>query len=50
MFITIFNAVVFLPMYLTGHPKDQKDVIDADKNVILLALMTSINISGSPDK
>jgi hypothetical protein len=50
MFVTVFNALVFLPMYLTGHPKDQKDVIDTEKNVIILALLTSINISGSPAK
>lgn len=46
-FITIFNFIVFLPIYVTGHPYDEKDVRDDHNDIIIIALFTSINIGGN---
>lgn len=50
LFMTLFNSLVFLPMYVTGHATKPEDVQDANHNTILIALLTSINIQGSPNK
>jgi hypothetical protein len=46
-FVTIFNFIVFLPLYVTGKPKDKKDIEDTNGDTILIALLTSINIGGN---
>ena len=47
LFITMFNFLVFLPIYITGSPSNGKDVQDKEGATVLLALFTSINISGN---
>ena len=45
--MTIFNFVVLLPIYVTGIPENQADVLDKDNiTLIVIALLTSINITG----
>lgn len=46
-FVTIFNFIVFLPIYVTGKPADDKDVRDQHGDIIIIALLTSINIGGN---
>lgn len=43
--MTIFNFVVLLPIYVTGKPENDADVQDKDKTFIIIALLTSINIT-----
>lgn len=49
-FITIFNFIVFLPIYVTGQPYKDTDVRDEHKDIIIIALFTSINIGGKPSR
>jgi len=48
--ISIFSFVVFLPIYATGFPQDKKDITDKDNDLIVIAFLTSINITGYPSK
>jgi hypothetical protein len=50
LFITMFNFLVFLPIYITGDPAKIEDIKDKGGQTVLLALFTSINISGNSDK
>ena len=42
--MTIFNIVMLL-IYVTGKPENDADVQDKDKTFIVIALLTSINIT-----
>lgn len=50
LFMTLFNFLVFLPIYVSGNPGKIEEIEDSNHNTVVIALLTSINISGSRDK
>jgi hypothetical protein len=54
LYITLINSIIFLPIYVTGSPINITDIIETEKDgknkTIVIALLTSINITGIPVK
>jgi Late exocytosis, associated with Golgi transport len=50
LFLTLFNCLVLVPIYVTGSPSKREEVEDKEHQTIVIALLTSINISGNPAK
>ena len=48
--ITVINTVIFVPIYSTGFPVDEKDIQDEAGRVSIVSLISFLNITGTQPK
>lgn len=48
--MSIFNAAIFIPIYVSGYPDDHKNIEDKDGKLSIVSLLTVLNITGNLKK